>query len=91
METIIWIFQNIIPWIGIWFTVMTVIYFLSVIYVGLKEKFWTRTCDYNVDRFFELTIFISLVPWFLVLLSAGVIGSIRESTKLVRTKPKTVK
>ena len=65
MGTIIWIFNNAMSYVGIWFTVMTTIFFLSLIYCTFRIKFWIKPATYRVDKTFELSTIISLVPLFL--------------------------
>ena len=74
MNTIIWIFHNVMPWVGAWFAVMTLI-FLGVVIRGVFKKKLSHYYDvieyaFGEDRF----LIILLVPILIVV----VIGMIVE-------------
>lgn len=79
-------------WLGLWFTVMIMLFFLFVIYRYFKEKFWTRKNPYCVDRVFEWSMIVSFVPWFSSLLLMGFMDFlIMKFTKLAKRGPRIIK
>ena len=69
MNTIIWIFHNIMPWIGAWFTTMTVIFLIvTIIYIFTKSDFSYWGIVEPAKE--EFSLIVSYVPMAIVALLA---------------------
>ena len=90
MDTIIWIFRNIMPWVGVWFTAMTVIFLIFATGYALKK----RNFDYYditgpaIDDNFH--IIVSLVPMYILAAIALTIVGISRIPSLVRRARKKI-
>ncbi len=92
MNTIIWIFHNVMPWVGAWFTAMTLIFLGVIIYNIFKEKLFSYydVTEYAID---EGHIIISFVPMVMAaaigLIVEGVSGVLRLFRKISSTLSQT--
>lgn len=83
MNTNIWIFQKVMPWIGVWFTVMTVIFLLVVICCIFKKKEF-RYHMITPIAYEDFSIIVSFVPMVLVTFIALIIDGTSRIPSLIR-------
>lgn len=84
MNTIIWIFHNVMPWIGVWFAVMTLILLGVVIYRIFKRGLfgYYNVTDEALKQ--ECTIIVSLVPMLMVAVIGLIVVGISRIPSLLR-------
>ena len=84
MNTIIWIFHNVIPWVGVWFTVMTLIFLGAVIYRIFKKKLFDHydVTEYAWEK--DRIIIILLLPMLMVVVIGLIVEGISRIPSLLR-------
>jgi len=60
-----WVFQNVMPWVGIWFSAMTIIFLLVVIYGIFRQRLFSYF-DVTGYAFDEASIIVFLIPMLMV-------------------------
>jgi len=83
MNIVIWIFDNVMSWIGTWFTAMTVILLVVTITYIFREKDFSYYGIVESARD-DFSIIISLVPMCIVALMAIITVGISRIPLLIR-------
>lgn len=81
METIIWTFHNVMPWVGVYFAVMTVFFLISLGLDILKlKKMKMIHSHYDITKHaVEGSVIVNLIPMvFIKLISWSVERLIKE-------------
>lgn len=84
MDTIIWIFHNIMPWIGAWFAAMTVIFLLVATYCTCKKREFRYVHMMTAPAYENTSIIVSFIPMVLFAFIALIINGISQTPSLVR-------
>ena len=67
MNIAIWIFQNVLPGIGLCFIILTLIYFITFIILMIIERKDITSCFYVFERAAEISIIVNVISLLIIL------------------------
>jgi accessory gene regulator protein AgrB len=74
--TIIWIFHNVLPWVGLYLVLMTAIFFMLLLIYVIRQRRYIHSGDYVVEAAADSSTIVNIVPMLMIVFISWLIKKI---------------